>query len=467
MARSARGQRMGRGWAALGLVVLVMAGVAAWIVGRSWILRQAVNEAARHGVALSACELELGLRSVALNACEFGLMPDAAQRGWPLPGVAASGGIERLLVVLEGWRPARLQVRGLRAVLRGEPPGLDGLGGGRGPASASLPIDVEDSSASWYFGPGSTPALVFDELAYAAEARRLSSKLDLPNRARGELTLGPDGAHVTLGDAARPALRLQLRFAAEAQRVELGVELSKLPLRWLEGERLRLTPTLRELEVDGRISFSVPVGLTMTLPSGNVTLVLHGLSFPVPREVQGLVHGTPPRLSGKLSANRTLDRVTFPDLTFLTGSLEMHGTAQLDLEEGGVKFQTQLRGPLSCRAIAESARRAHEDSVLAQLAGRWGAPLLTGSVQVVAAIEGHTLALDQARVLTSIGVGCGLRPLPLDPDLPRELLERLPPDILERLPELPREGGVGSMPGVPERFRLPPLPRLSPPLDRR
>ena len=40
--------------------------------------------------------------------------------------------------------------------------------------------------------------------------------------------------------------------------------------------------------------------------------------------------------------------------------------------------------------------------------------------QVVAAVEGRTSELERARVLSSIGVGCGLRPLPIEPDLARE-----------------------------------------------
>ena len=445
-----------RGWIGR-VVVLVLVGVAvsAWLVGRSWIMREIVAEAARRGVALGACELELRPRRIGLNECRFGLLPDAAQRGWPLPGVQASGSIQRIELMLAGWRPARLRIDGLEATLHGAPAWPDMLGPGGAPAFPSLPADVERSSVAWYFAEGSAPALSLQELAYRADERRLTSKLALAGGWRGELAFGDEGARVTLGEASPPELRLQARVVAEGQRVELGLELSKLPLRRLEGERLRLTPTLRAIEVDGRVSMTVPTALTMAVPTGHVLLTLHGLQFPVPREVEGLVHGTPPQVSGKLSVARSLDQVTFPELTFLTGSLEMHGPAELELDPEGVRFRTSLSGPLSCRAIAESARRAHKDSVLAKLAGTLAARVLTGSVQVVAAIEGRTPDLERARVLTSIGVGCGLRPLPMDPGLPRELLEQLPELPLGR--DLPR---------LQERLRWPPLPPLAPRKER-
>lgn len=457
-----RGVRRAR-WIAL-VGVLVVAAASAWLVGRAWIMREIVAEAARHGVALRACELELRWGGIGLNACQWALLPDAAQRGWPLPGVQANGSIQRVDVLLVGWRPARLRADGLQATLRGDPAWLDLLGQGGGPALPSLPVDVEHSSVAWYLAEGSTPALSLQELAYGADERLLTSKLELAAGLRGELALGADGASLKLGEPSRPELHLLARVVAEGQRVELGLELSKLPLRWLESERLRLTPTLRAIEVDGRVSMTVPTALSMTVPTGQVLLTLHGLQFPVPREVEGLVHGTPPQLSGRFSVARSFDQVTFPELTFLTGSLEMHGSAELQREAEGLHFRASLSGPLSCRAIAESARRAHKDSVLARLAGRFAASVLTGSVQVVAAVEGRTSELERARVLSSIGVGCGLRPLPIEPDLPRELLEQLPPDIFQQLPALP---AGRELPRLPEGLRLPPLPTLTPGREQR
>jgi hypothetical protein len=163
---------------------------------------------------------------------------------------------------------------------------------------------------------------------------------------------------------------------------------------------------------------------------------LHGLQFPVPRELEGLIHQSPPKLSGKLSLSRSLDRATVTDLTFLTGELMMRGDAELERKGQGVTIKSRLRGPLACRAIADAAATAHADSVLATIAGRFARRVLTGSVEVIAAIDALSSDLDHAQVITSIGVGCGLTPFPVDGNIPRSLLESLPLDALDMLPRV-------------------------------
>jgi hypothetical protein len=318
----------------------------------------------------------------------------------------------------------------------------------------SLPVDVEGGAVTWYFDTGSTPSLALSGVRYAADMRRLTSSFEIFGRAGGELSLSPAQAQITLGDPTRPALRLDVHLMPASQRAEISLELRKFPLRQLEGEWLRLTQALRAIDVDGRANMTIPTGLTMSVPTGHVLLTLHGLQFPVPREVEGLVHGSPPQLSGKFSASRLLDQLTFPEVTFLTGSLEMRGHAGIDIQDGGVHVRANLSGPLPCRAIAESAAHAHAESALSRLLGRIALRTLTGSVQVVAALEAQTPELEDAQVFTSIGVGCGLQPLPIDPGFPRELLERLPRPMLEQLPkfpDLPRPGGSPA-----DRLRSPP-----------
>jgi hypothetical protein len=168
----------------------------------------------------------------------------------------------------------------------------------------------------------------------------------------------------------------------------------------------------------------------------------------VPRELIGLVYGSPPKIAAKFKLSRLLDRVTFHELTFLTGALAMRGAASVNLEQGGLGFQVNLSGPLGCSAIAESAASAHADSILASWAGRVAKRALKGSVQIVAALYGKTPRLADSAVVTSIGVGCGLKPLPLDVGLPSELLERLPKDILRQFPSLEGMPTLGEVPGT-------------------
>jgi hypothetical protein len=270
---------------------------------------------------------------------------------------------------------------------------------------------------------------------------------------------------VTLGDPARPEVRLIVRLLPKAERAEVSLDLRRLPLRTLEGPWLQVTDTLRPVEIDGRIFASVPLGLSTELPAGDVSLTLHGLQFPVPRELEGLLHQSPPKLAGKLGLSRALDRIGVSDLTLLTGELMMRGDAELEVEGQGLAVRSRLRGPLACRAIAEAAAAAHADSALASAAGRIARRVLTGSVEVIAAIDAHTPELERAQVFTSVGVGCGLTPFPVDSTIPRSLLERLPIDALDLLPRVepstrPSRGKSGRtrllvLPGLLDGWRTP------------
>jgi hypothetical protein len=92
--------------------------------------------------------------------------------------------------------------------------------------------------------------------------------------------------------------------------------------------------------------------------------------------------------------------------------------------------------------------------------------VLRGSVQLAAALQAHSSDLPHARVLTSIGIGCGLKPLPLDAELPRDLLERLPEEIRRRLPRLDTLPKLPKIPlpgSLPDTLQLPPLPGIKSP----
>ncbi len=414
-------------------------------LGRAWLLEEIVSQAARRGVVLSDCKLDLGLRSIGLDACAVSSGADIHVRGWPLAGVSVSGRVERIDVRLAGLSVERVQIRGAELSLFGEPRLGELFRSGAAGSSPGLPVDVERSAVSWSLDANATPTLLMSELGYSADTLRLSSRFEVVRRAQGQLSLGPEGLEVTLGDPSQPEVRFVVRVIPAAERAELSLDLRRLPLRSLEGPWLRLTDTLRPIELDGRIFGVLPLGLSTTTPGGDVYLTLHGLQFPVPRELDGLVYGSPPKFSGKFTAGRAMNTLTFADSTFLTGELAMKGTAEVELRGAGLAFNARMSGPLPCRAIAESAARAHVGSLLATLAGRIARRVLSGSVQVAAALEGHTSELDRAQVLTSIGVGCGLE-RGLEPRLPAPLLEVLPKQVRDRLPALDQPPKPGRLP---------------------
>jgi hypothetical protein len=455
-----------RWWIAIAVTWLLGA-VAVYLL-HGWLLDEIIARAAARGVALSDCRLDLGITKVGLDGCSFAIRPDGRALSPALSNVAVGGSIERVEVELQGLAPSRLRVRGARVALRGEPNLRELIGGRPSLSSPDFPVDVEQSALSWQLTTEGPPLLLLSELAFGADVKRLSSRFEIVRRAHGQLSLGPEGLEVTLGDPIQPEVRLISRVLPRAERVEVSLDLRRVPLRTLEGPWLQITDTLRPIELEGRIFATIPLGLRMDVPGGDLHLTLHGLQFPVPRELDGLVHQSAPKLSGKFSMSRTFDRVSISDLSFLTGELAMQGGAELAAEGQGLALKVRANGPLPCRAIAESAATAHADSALARLAGSFAQQALSGSVEVVAAIEGHTSDLEHARVMTTIGIGCGLAPLPLDLGVSKELLDRLPVDILQNLPRfdgigLPRlRAGRLKPPALPGLFEIAPPPERVP-----
>jgi hypothetical protein len=442
----------------VGISVIWLLGAALVYFLHVWLLDEITAQAERRGVSLRDCQLDLGLSSIGLTGCSFSTRPDGRVFGSALTNVALSGSIDRLELGLSGLTPASLKLRGARLVLGGAPRLNELLGSGSPAPNPDLPLEVEQSALSWQ-PDASTPAvLVLTEIAFSSASRRLTSRFEVVRRGHGQLAVGPEGIEVTLGDPARPEVRLIVRVLPKAERAEVSLDLRRVPLRTLEGPWLQLTDTLRPVELEGRIFASVPLGLSIEAPAGDVHLTLHGLQFPVPRELDGLIHRSPPKLSGKLALTRSFDRARVADLSLLTGELMMRGDAELEPKGQGLAVKARLAGPLACRAIAQSAATAHSDSLLASLAGRFARRVLTGSVEVVAVLDAQTSDLERAQVFTSIGIGCGLEPFPVDQRVPRALLERLSLDALSVLPRA--EPSTRSPRGRNARPRLPGLPGL-------
>jgi hypothetical protein len=464
-ASASRGSRRGSLLLILG-TILALVGLG--VLARHWLWLQIRSEAAAQGVQLDGCELDLGWERLTLRACQFASSRDSAGHGprWILGGARVSGRVDEVEVALSLFRPERVRVRSAEVSVRGDVPWLDLLRSMRArteSAAPELPLDVFTSRLAWISGDAPNPWLTLSALEYHSGTEQLAGELSALGL-QGHLTLQRGILALTLGDAERPKVRINLQ--ARQDRAELSVDLRSLPLAELEGRWLVLSEVLRPVHVEGRIFVNLPLGLTAELPAGDVHLTLSHLQFPVPREVEGLVYASPPKVSGKFTLVRSLDRASFKELQFQTGALHMRGDARLELAGEGFDIASNLSGPLSCAAVAEAALRAHAGSVLAQWLQGVPKKLLRGSVQIAAALQAHSADLPHARVLTSVGVGCGLKQLPISAELPRELLERLPEEIRRRLPRidgLPKPPKL-PLPGtIPDTLQLPPLPGLQPP----
>src|SRR5690606_21318656 len=205
-------------------------------------------------------------------------------------------------------------------------------------------------------------------------------------------------------------------------------------------------------------------GLNPAPPKGSFDFTLAGLNFPVPRELAGLVYDTSPHLWGTLTSNRTYTKFEVAKLNFETGALRMKGKANVERDGIQTRWQATLQGPLPCDAIVAAAARVHLKDApfgkeLSDIASKISRKALKGGVNIMVALAADSNDLAAPKLVKSVGLGCGLQPLPI-PNL-RELPEVLLKD-LPQLKDLPAalDAAAGTPPG-----ELPKLPELKLPKD--
>jgi hypothetical protein len=407
--------------------VLLFAGLLAlgWSLLPGFVWRTVQQEAAQRGVSLKACELDITWAELGLRRCEFRLTT--------FPEV--TGTIERVGVALARLKPQSITVSGAHVLIDGLPRFQDLAYRLRPSAGDAVPFVLRQSDLVWKLVPDATPWLSLSSLAYSTATGVIAAEASALDRFRGTLTGSADALSLQLLSPATPGSDINVRAQQSRDALELSLELRQLPLGQLEGSALDWPALLEPVRADGRLHVRIPVGLTAETPSGDLRVVLSGLNFPVPRELAGLVYGTPAELTAALAITRNLERSELERVSFVIGSLNMRGRGRVELEQRGLGFQLSLSGDLPCKAIASSAAAAHQDSELAKVANRIAQKALKGAVQINAALDGNSRALDRARVNTTVGVGCGVKPLPFEDlmKLPLELLQKMPKDS-ERIP---------------------------------
>lgn len=437
------------------VIVLAMPGlfvaalVALWFWLPTWVLQRIVHTAASHGVELEHCELKLGWQKLTLTGCNFGIL-NAGE---------VSGTLERVEIDLVDFEPDHVLVQGARVRVLGTPDFSDWFERQRPDLGRELKVAVEDATLEWRTHVDEPPRVTLTQLNYTAPSGDFTSRISASDVLAGDLSRKGDLVTVALRLVSNPKTRFEARIQQSQALGELRLELDSVKLADLEGPWLKLPDDLKRVELDGLITAEVPLSLDARRPQGDARFTLRGLNFPVPRELQGLIYGTPVELSSRFSLDYAAIRAELQNVRLQVGTLDMRGKGKAELEGSGVGFDLRLSGNLSCDAIVRSAVATHFDSELAKVAGKIAKLALKGSVSIVALVRGRSDALDRAQVVKSVGLGCGLKPLPLPPEfgkLPAEWLDMLP-----NLPELPSSDRLPApkitLPKLPElpRFSLP------------
>jgi hypothetical protein len=219
-----------------------------------------------------------------------------------------------------------------------------------------------------------------------------------------------------------------------------------------------------EVTVTAKAQLKLPPGLTEAPVPGSVHVELIGYVPPHPVELDGFVFGDRTLVDTDLEVSADQKTVKLENTKVRAGTFELTGNGEIQRAADYALARLRLNGSLPCLALASAAADSRLGKNLAALTKQLLKSNLGGSVGVTVRIDADTRDLNAAKVLQSIGVGCGLKPLHLPtpeellafqavlPALAGELasLPKLPSadELLGGLDKLP-EPGKGSAAGTP------------------
>ncbi len=426
-------------WILGGLLGVVLAlGVVGALMLPRWVLERIKQEARQRGVELSQCTLTLGLDQLLLEGCHV-------QVSKP---VQASGTVDIIAVALVDYKPSHVDVTGAKFEVRGKTE-LNNLLENRPSSRTELPVYVYNSEVALFtevgpFGSSEEAALQLTQLDYSSKTDVLTAQLDAAGLLRGPLEVNREGVtlDLTLVPSPDTTLHVKLRHQ-QAQGLDragrqkgLGAQL-ELSFKNLPVQAFDLPPVLKipkelsQLVVDANFDIQLPDRARAGQPKGTMDVALRGLVFPVPRAIQGLVYGETAHLTGNFTLNRSYTKAKLENLQLKKAALTLRGSGSVEQEGFGLAIKSEMRGSLSCQAIAQAAATAELSPELAKLAKTIARRALNGSVQIGVKLDTHTSRLDSAQIAKAVGVGCGLQALSFEDAL------QLGDEVLKDLPELP------------------------------
>lgn len=450
-------------WPFVLLGVLFMLGLAlavGWLLLPTFVLRYVEKEARAQGVVLRDCSLEFTLERVELTGCAFELVD--------VPGI--SGTIAKATIELVDYAPKSVLLEQVAVVVRELP---DVPTGERVPRwleqrakmgkDAKIPIKIQDSRLD-LFGvdekgnQDGAPLVTLKGFEYDSASESLKGDIAIGGTITGKFSHVGTRSELDVALSMSPKTRGRFSVETKPEGAEVRADFEGLPLALFSLPPIVVLPEALELvQVDGQAYALVPFGLDTKGIRGDFRFSIAGLPMPVPMEIQGLVYGPLVSMTGNFKLHDNYQELDVSKLVVKSGVLELRGDARAAVKGLRIPLQAKLRGALSCGAILEAATRAHTDSPLFINAAKIGRKFVDGSVDIVVGLDADLLKLPEAKLLRTIGVGCGLKPAPVPSEL-RELGER----ILKDLPNPPPfEPPNLSLP-APPRIELPRLPDLLP-----
>ncbi len=223
-------------------------------------------------------------------------------------------------------------------------------------------------------------------------------------------------------------------------------------------ERLSMAFGMKPLPADifaqGTLELTLPpLGRPEKIP-GTLAVQLKGFVPPHPPELDGFLFGDTTTFVSELEIAADYARGTLSKSSVAAGAFTLLGDGTLARVQDHVRVQLTLRGALPCGALAGAALTTRLGKTVGPFLARGARQFLSGSVGVTVRIDAETRDVAAARVDRAVGIGCGLKPLKVPPEL-EELMKRPLPPLPSSLPPLP-----SSLPPWPA---LPKLPMVTPP----
>jgi hypothetical protein len=448
-----------------GLLLLVALVILVAIFARPFLERRIIERARERGFEVRIGHLELGWTRASLNDMDVRLVG--------VRGIDAR--LDRVEVTLAGLEPKSVVARGVDLRLEGSAP--------------AIALELAEWARTY---PPSQPGAY--QGSFAAEQVRVTWRevageepwLELaggqvnPTQDGGTLTarkarvvgveLGPVGAGWTMTEAVvdlglgapradQAPIRMLVRHGEEPPTVLFT--LNPTPLHQLSEPLGAKLPIDEDVELSGEVELTLPQAFARGSVAGRMNLTLDGYVPPHPVELSGFVFGDSTTIESQLTIAEDRSVVTLEQTRLTAGKFTLKG-------QGHARVQVALRGELSCGALASAAAHTRLGQTLGKIVGPAARQLVKGSVAVLVKVDADTRRLSEAKLLRTIGVGCGLKPIPIPGigtidlgDITLDDLSKLPAGIPSSLPPLP--SALPPLP-TPDGF---PFPPLGAPTDRR
>lgn len=452
-----RALKIGCGLALVALLGLV---VTALLLAKPLVHRYAVGEAREHGFELEIGELDFGLGWVELGGSKFSLIGVKGIRG----------SVEHVRIDLSGLAPRRILAKNVDVKLDGSVPIVAvelSEWSKTYPRAYTLPAEASQVAVEWRSSAGGTPWLALRD--GSIRPAKDGGLFQAPSATVAGVSLGTIGAAwtaeqstVALGlgetEVERAPIRASVNHASDPPTAD--IRLARTELERL-AEPFGVQIPLKDVSASGEARLVFQIGTGDGVIDGTFSSRLHGYVPPHPPEIDGFVFGDTTTFDSRFRINEERTLVTLSDTKVTAGAFKLLGGGTITRATDHAKIALDLRGNLPCDSLASAAAESRLGKVLGKtlgkMAGQATKQLIGGSVAVRVKIDADTRDLPGAKVLPSLGIGCGLKPLKLDIDL-----GKLPP-LPSALPPLP--SGLPPLPSgfpPPPKFELPfPKPKES------